>query len=150
MFDSKMSVGKILGFLFLILIMAILFSKNFLKCKGQALCFYSTLKKYRDADSFLTQTYEIRLSLVDAPEIEQTDGIKALEFVKKICPEGSLILVDQDDLQKFDRYGRIIAKVYCKGKNLNEELVKNGYAKVLKEFCNQSEFSNESWVNNFC
>ena len=144
-------MSKYLGGLFLIvLILAIFFSRAFSNCKGHALCFYTILKKYKDADSFLTQAYEIRLSLVDAPEINRKEGKEALEFVKKICPEGSLILVDQDDLQKFDKYGRLIAKVYCKGKILNEELVKNGYVKILKRFCNQSEFANESWTKDFC
>jgi len=144
-------MGKCLGIFVLVVLIVIFFSKMFsFQCKGHALCFYTILKKYKDADSFLTQAYEIRLSLVDAPEINRKEGKEALEFVKKICPEGSLILVDQDDLQKFDKYGRLIAKVYCKGKILNEELVKNGYVKILKRFCNQSEFANESWTKDFC
>jgi len=145
-------MGKCLGFLFLtVLILAFVFSKIFSSnCKGHTLCFYTILKKYKDADSFLTQAYEIRLSLIDTPEINREEGKEALKFVRKICPEGSLVLVDQDDLQKFDKYGRLIAKVYCRGKILNEELVENGYAKILKQFCNQSEFANESWVKDFC
>lgn len=36
---------------------------------------------------------------------------------------GSEAWVDQDDWQLYDGYGRMMAVVYCGGKNLNEELL---------------------------
>lgn len=59
------------------------------------------------------------------------------------------ITVDQDDKQKTDAYGRIVAKVTCSGKNLNVELLENGHAVILKQYCSKSEFAFESWAKKF-
>lgn len=62
---------------------------------------------------------------------------------------GFTITVDQDDKQKTDAYGRMVAKITCSGKNLNAELLENGHAIILKQYCSKSEFASESWTKKF-
>jgi endonuclease YncB( thermonuclease family) len=47
-----------------------------------------------------------------------------------MCPVGSTALIDEDDGQTGGSYGRIVAKVYCGDKILNEELLRAGRAGV--------------------
>jgi hypothetical protein len=67
-----------------------------------------------------------------------------------ICPILSTAMIDVDKGQITDKYNRIIAVVYCNNRNLNAELIINGYATIDKEFCNVSEFKNEDWAKNGC
>ena len=101
-----------------------------------------------DGDTLRANGILIRLALIDAPERGEKNFEKAKNFVESICPAGSQIKVDQDNLQPYDKYGRLVATVYCKGKNLNTELLKAGYATLIKAFCNQSEFSS-TWAKEF-
>jgi endonuclease YncB( thermonuclease family) len=59
------------------------------------------------------------------------------------------VLVDQDGKQMFDRYGRMIAVVYCDGALLNAELLFAGHAVIMKGFCKASEFGDEDWAKLF-
>ena len=63
-----------------------------------------------------------------------------------MCPVGSYVTVDQDDGQKFDKYNRLLGKVDCGGKVLNAELLYNGHANILTQYCKKSEFANEDWA----
>ena len=70
-----------------------------------------------------------------------------------LCPVGSDVLFDQDDLQSLDRYyGRVgvmgtpLGVVYCNGLNLNEELAESKYGQISEWFCDNSEFSNREWA----
>jgi len=58
-------------------------------------------------------------------------------------------LEDQDDLQKVDQYGRVLAKVFCGDKVLNSELLYNGHANILTQYCSTSEFSGEAWAKRY-
>ena len=60
-----------------------------------------------------------------------------------------MITVDQDDLQPYDVYGRMLGKVYCEGGVINEILLDNGHANILNQYCDTSEFSAESWAQNY-
>ena len=53
--------------------------------------------------------------------------------------------MDEDDGQN-ESYDRIVAVIYCNGKNLNAELLANGFATIDERFCNVSEFANENWT----
>jgi endonuclease YncB( thermonuclease family) len=55
---------------------------------------------------------------------------EAKEFVNKTC-WGEVIKLDVDDREQFDPHYRILAVVYVNETNLNEELVKEGYAKAM-------------------
>jgi len=121
-------------------------SKN---CSGSAGCFTDYVTRIVDGDTIHTATLKIRLSLTNTPETYQEGFNEATKFTKKLCPVGSEILVDQDDLQRVDKYGRVLAKVFCGDKVLNSELLFNGHAKILTQYCSTSEFSGEAWAKRY-
>ena len=115
-------------------------------CKGHALCDYDTVTNVIDGDTLVTQKYgTIRLALINAPEKEKEGYEEAKEFLNETC-FGVRALIDQDDGQPLDQFGRKIAVVYCDEFNMNEELVYSGLAEIEKQFCSQSEFANEEWA----
>jgi endonuclease YncB( thermonuclease family) len=119
-------------------------------CSGSALCFTGTVTKVTDGDTLRVDDIAMRLSLVNTPERGDAGYSEATAFTAEICPVGSSALVDEDDGQTGGSYGRIVAKVYCGGKMLNEELLLAGHAEVLTQYCDESEFSNEGWVARYC
>lgn len=66
-----------------------------------------------------------------------------------MCPVTSTVTVDQDDMQPYDVYDRMLGKVTCNNKTLNAELLYAGHANILTQFCSTSEFSSESWAQDF-
>jgi Staphylococcal nuclease homologue len=103
-----------------------------------------------DGDTLDINGIRVRLTLVDTPEKGQPGFKEAKEFVNTNClgKKGEL---DVDDGQRRgDRYGREIGIVYCDGLNINEELMGNHLAKILTEYCDVSEFSQESWAKASC
>ena len=121
-------------------------TSQFTGCKGTAQCITSKVTKIIDGDTIQIEKYKIRLSLTNTPEINQNGYSQATAFTTKLCPVGSYITVDQDDTQKFDVYNRLLGKVYCGGKSLNSELLYNGYANILTQYCKKSEFAKEDWA----
>jgi len=121
-------------------------------CKGTARCYYATVTKIIDGDTLeVDHNTSIRLALADAPEYDEIGGAEAAEFVMNICEKDSIVLIDEDDRQTEGSYDRLVAVVYCKGNrwNINDVLIKKGFATVDEEFCNISEFANEDWVKNY-
>ncbi len=115
-------------------------------CKGTAKCFNGTITKIIDGDTLEVDDVRIRLVLVDAPETNEVGGTEATDFVSTICPIGSTATVDEDDWQGLDKYGRLLAVVYCGDTNINAELIDRGYATTYQYFCDDSEFGNEEWA----
>jgi endonuclease YncB( thermonuclease family) len=130
-----------------------------LLCKGNARCYIANVTYIVDGDTLEVKyenkwnwvmTERIRLALVDAPEKGEPGYEEAKEFVSFLCPIGSEVVVDQDDLQLYDKYGRMLAVVYCKGKyNLNAALLYSGLAKLVRYYCDKSEFGKEEWAVKF-
>jgi len=118
-------------------------------CSGGAGCYTDFVTRIVDGDTIYTKTLKIRLALTNTPEVNQGGASQATQFTEKLCPVGSMILIDQDDLQKVDNYGRILAKVYCGNKVLNSELLYSGHANILVQYCSTSEFSGEAWARDF-
>lgn len=114
-------------------------------CKGSAMCIENTVTRIVDGDTIHVGSFIIRLSLVDTPERNESGYSEASKFTSTICPMGSIAIVDQDDLQPRDQYDRVLGKVICSGKNLNEELLLNNHAIFRDEFCETSEFAREKW-----
>lgn len=92
----------------------------------------------------------IRLALVDTPENYEAGYGESNAFTASLCKVGSTATIDQDDLQPYDKYGRIIALVYCQNKKLNAELLANNLAVINTQFCPTSEFRNAEWAKEHC
>ncbi len=116
------------------------------KCEGTAQCYNGTVTRILDGDTVEVNGDSIRLVLVDAPETYETGGAEATSFIMQNCPVGSEVLVDQDDWQLYDDYGRILAVVWCKDKRLNEESIEQGFSDIYYIFCSQSEFGDDKWA----
>ena len=115
-------------------------------CSGSALCIKGKITGIVDGDTLDVGQDRVRLSLVDAPEMDQIGGTESRRFVEETCPAGSDVLVDEDDGQVGRSYDRVIAKVYCQGIVLNEEIIERGHGKIYGTFCSKSEFGNEDWA----
>jgi endonuclease YncB( thermonuclease family) len=117
-----------------------------IECLGKQLCLTGQVNRIVDGDTLHVEGYKIRLSLSNTPETYEEGFRDATVFTESLCPVGSTVTVDQDDLQPLDKYQRILGKVICDGKNLNAELLYNGHATILTQYCSTSEFSNEDWA----
>jgi len=84
----------------------------------------------------------IRLVGIDAPEIGEEGYEEAKEFVNKTC-WGEAVKLDVDDMKQYDSYYRILAVIYVNGTNINEKMVREGYAKVM--YIPPSEFDSREW-----
>ncbi|MCP3682893.1 MAG: thermonuclease family protein [bacterium] len=120
---------------------------NLSLCKGSADCFVGAVEKIYDGDTLSVDGITIRLALTDAPEKNEEGFFEAIDLSENLCPLDSHVLVDEDDGQADGSYGRMVAVVYCKEHNLNEQLLESGHTQITwKEYCNASEFGNESWA----
>ena len=120
-----------------------------IECTGDAKCITEEITKIVDGDTIYTANYKIRLSLTNTPEKNEPGFQEATLFTAMSCPVGSMITVDQDDLQPYDQYGRLLANVYCGGESLNSALLYNDYANILTQYCSTSEFSSNDWAQDF-
>ena len=84
----------------------------------------------------------IRLVGINTPEIGEEGYEEAKEFVNKNC-FGEVVTLDVDDREQYDRYYRILAVVYINETNLNEKLVREGYAEIM--YIPPSEFDSREW-----
>lgn len=128
------------------------------KCKGSAQCINGMVKKIVDGDTLwvkeivdgIEKYKKVRLSLTSTPELKTKEGVEASNFLKKICPVGSKVIVDQDDKQPNDKHKRILGKVICNGENLEAKLLSGGHhAKIDKKFCKTSEFATDDWAQQY-
>lgn len=122
---------------------------QFFDCSGSAGCLTEYVTRIVDGDTIYTGNLKIRLTLTNTPELDESGFYQAAQFTEKLCPVGSSILIDQDDLQPMDDYGRVLAKVYCGDKVLNSELLYNNHANILTQYCSTSEFSGETWAQEY-
>ena len=103
---------------------------------------YYTIKKFIDGDTFWIndgskQGLKIRLIGVDTPENqarfgdpEEYFGDEASAFTKSILLNKKVRL--EYDIDRTDSFGRTLAYVYLEdGTFLNEELIKQGFAKIM-------------------
>ncbi len=84
------------------------------------------------------KTQTIRLLDIDCPERRQDFGEKAKQFTANLC-FGKLVSVIPAD--KPDRYQRMLATVFVGKLNLNEELVRAGFAWHFKKYSNNQIFA---------
>lgn len=115
-------------------------------CGGNAKCLSGTVTRIIDGDTIVVGETHVRFALAAAPELSESGGLVAKEFIENTCPIGSKAIVDEDDKQTDGSYGRTIAKIYCNGIILNEALVSKGLGTIDRRFCTQSEFTVERWA----
>lgn len=115
-------------------------------CLGNAYCSNGTVTRIVDGDTLDVDNFRIRLALVAAPELDERGGKESRDYLASLCPLGSQVLVDQDDKQLYDRYGRRVGVVWCSNKRSNERMIADGYAQLYKEYCRRSEFGTEEWA----
>lgn len=114
-------------------------------CMGTASCITGTVTSVIDGDTLEVDGQAVRFALVDTPKMKY-DGGQALQFLERICPVGSPVLIDQDDDQLEDAYGRVLGLIYCNDLNLNKELLDSGVGDLYSAFCDQSEFKDSDWA----
>lgn len=101
--------------------------------------------KIIDGDTIVCDGKKVRLIGIDAPESKPNQhmskqrslgdnkiimelGKRSKEFVESIIPPGTMVRLEYD-VDKTDRYGRILAYVWLRdGRMLNEVILENGYA----------------------
>jgi len=79
---------------------------------------------------------------INTPEIGEGGYEEAKKFLNETCMREEVKL-DVDDREQYDSHYRILAVVYVNGTNLNEQLVKEGYAEIL--YIPPSEFDPREW-----
>lgn len=73
----------------------------------------------------------VRLLLIDAPEMSQGPfGVRSQQALQRLLPAGTPAAVELD-VQRRDRYGRVLAHLYAPGGvRVTEEMVRQGWAVV--------------------
>ena len=74
-----------------------------------------------DGDTIAVDDCIVRLALVNAPEYGEPGYKEAKAFIENLCGVGSVVIVDQDNGQPYDIYGRILAVIYSKNKCVNAD-----------------------------
>jgi micrococcal nuclease len=83
---------------------------------------------------------KVRLSEIDAPEKAQPFGQRSKEALSDVCFNAQATLKPVS----LDRYGRTVARVVCRGKDVNLEQVRTGMAwSYTKYLTDQSIFDAE-------
>ena len=106
--------------------------------------------KVVDGDTLDINGIRIRLALVDTPEIGQPGYDRAKHFVQSLCLGKNGGLDVDNGQRRGDSHGREVGVVYCDGVNVNDKLMVNKMARILVQFCDITEFSNENWTASQC
>lgn len=85
------------------------------------------------------ETIKVRLYGVDSPEKEQDFGQRARQYTSDLAFGKFVRLIEHNK----DRYGRTVGTIILPdGRNLNEELVKNGFAWHYKDYSKDKNLAN--------
>lgn len=77
------------------------------------------------------KTIPIRLSQIDAPELQQAYGIQSRNYLRTICPVGSAAVIKNP---KKDQYQRTLGEVSCNGTDVNTAMLESGSAWVYEHY----------------
>jgi micrococcal nuclease len=110
---------------------------------AEAVEYQGTVTRVIDGETIQVDEIRGRLVGVETQERGKPGFDEATEFTASLCPVGSTAILDIDDLEPKDKYGRTLAVVYCNGVHVNAELLREGYAEVL--YIPPSEFDPYSW-----
>jgi len=86
------------------------------------------------------QQTKIRLYGIDCPEKSQPFGKKAKKLTSSLTYRKSVSV----DVYDIDKYGRSVGVVYAGNVNVNEEIIRNGYAWQYRKYCKESFC--DSWL----
>jgi len=78
--------------------------------------------------------HKIRLYGIDTPEKSQAYGKKAKKFTANLVAGKSVNVKVYDT----DRYGRSVGVVFVAGTNVNQEIIRNGFAWQYRKYCKAS------------
>lgn len=114
--------------------------------RSVGLCIERNVTRVIDGDTLDVEGgLRIRLVLVNAPELNASGGPESRDYLTSLC-SGAKALVDEDDFQiGHDPYGRVLAVVYCGGRNANAAMISSGHATTYYAFCSVSEFGSAAW-----
>ena len=114
----------------LILILILLFSNFLYGFTGKVTSVYDG-----DTITVITNTgekHKIRFYGIDSPEMKpkQDYGLEARNYLNSMIYNKEV----EVDVKDTDRYGRTVGEVFYKGKSVNVEMVKNGYAWYYQQY----------------
>jgi micrococcal nuclease len=85
-----------------------------------------------DGDTIALERERVRLVQINTPEVGECYHEEAKAFTRRAISSGLPITLERDSrLDDRDNYGRELRYVMVGGKNLNLELVRQGYAKPM-------------------
>lgn len=68
--------------------------------------------------------YKIRLAGIDAPEKQQAYGMKSKLYLTQLIADKDVRI----NVFSCDQYGRYVGKLYLNDRDINGEMIRNGYA----------------------
>lgn len=74
--------------------------------------------------------HKVRLAQIDAPEKAQPFGAKSKEYLSSLVYKKDVII----DWQQKDRYDRLLAIIHVDKKNINYDMVINGFAWAYERY----------------
>ena len=88
-----------------------------------------TITRVSDGDTVILldskkKKHRVRLNGIDCPELKQRYGSDATRFVEKLCKDKAVTV----EVVGRDQYKRVLGVLISGGKNVNEELLRNGLA----------------------
>ncbi|MFQ5894918.1 MAG: thermonuclease family protein [Nitrospinota bacterium] len=84
-------------------------------------------------DPFSWQAERVRLASCDAPELRELDGKRAKEFMERLFPRGTEVILIRSDGRNRGPFGRLLRDILrTDGLDACEELVKAGFGKWRK------------------
>lgn len=115
--------------------------------RSVGLCVERNVTGVHDGDTLEVEGgLQIRLVLVDAPELGESNGTASRDYLTGLCL-GMSSLVDEDDFQiGDDPFGRVLAVVHCGNTHANAAMISSGHADTYFAFCSLSEFGREAWT----
>ena len=111
------------------------------ECTHIAECKIGKISWDDDAYTPVIHEVDVRLALVD----RNGDNQEALLHMMSVCPDGSHVVVNEDDLQDVPSF--MLAEVWCNGISLNEALMDAKYGTTAQRFCITSEFASRPWAD---
>ena len=129
------------------------------QCTGEARCLRGTITSVPTADAILLSGgMSVRLALVSVPAPLEAGGEQARRLVASICPAGTQIVVDEDDLgasatsSSTTFRGRIVGEAFCNdgAVSIQDVLVASGLGVIDRASCDASEFAARAWAAGAC